>query len=198
MQGKRIKTSGFDDPELVQVGEINQFIYCPRRLYYIRLYDSIGESYELLEGKQKHRNMSRRGGWIREIYLKSKDIGLHGKIDVLEEGAKLTPIERKRAESGDYYQSDILQLTAYCMLLEHNVNESINIGYIYVDSTDRRHAVQITTKYRQQVKKVVKAIKKMTFNTIPPFIDNSTKCEKCSTRKYCMPKESRMLGETSD
>ena len=33
----------------------------------------------------------------------------------------------------------------------------------------------------------------MTVNTIPPFTDNPNKCEKCSTREYCMPAETAKL-----
>jgi len=188
---------GLKRDELVQVGEINQFVYCPRRHYYIKFFDTIGKNYELTEGSVSHKNKSRRGGWTEEMYLRSEKHRLHGKIDVLDENDTLTPVERKRAESGSYFESDELQLAAYCMLLEDNVPGSINVGYIYTESNRQRHAVRIQDWHREQVAEIVDVILDMTVDDIPPFVDNPSKCEKCSCREYCMPEESKMLGETS-
>lgn len=186
---------GLGRENLVQVSEISQFVYCPRRFYYITFLDTIGKNYELTDGRLSHEGISRRGGWTREMYLISERYGLRGKIDIVEEGETLTPIERKRAESGKYFESDELQLTAYCMLLEDNIDGKVNVGYIYTESNDKRHIVRITGWHREQVKKIISTIQEMTIDNIPPFTDNRNKCVKCSTRGYCMPEESRMLGE---
>ena len=108
--------------ELVNAGHINQYLYCPRRYYYINYFDTIEMNFYLRDGQLKHENQSRKGGWIREFYIKSEKLGLHGKIDVLESkniksvGVTLTPVERKRGSS--YHDNDEVQLAAYCMLLE--------------------------------------------------------------------------------
>lgn len=186
---------GIGRDELVQVSEISQFVYCPRRSYYITFLDTIGKNYELTDGRLSHEGSSRRGGWTREMYLTSEKHGLHGKIDIVEEGETLTPIEKKRAQSGNYFESDELQLTAYCMLLEDNIDGRVNVGYIYTESNDERHTVRITDWHREQVEKIVSVIRDMTIDKIPPFTSNPNKCVKCSTRGYCMPEESRMLDE---
>lgn len=179
--------------DLIQVQEINQFVYCPRRLYYQKFLDTIGQNYELVEGKTQHDRKSTRGGWTNEIYLQSEKHGLHGKIDVLEEDGTLTPVEQKRSESGTYFESDELQLAAYCMLLEDNIDKPVNIGYIYTRSNDRRHTVRISDWHRNQVYEIVSVIQSMEFDNIPPLTDNPNKCEKCSTREYCMPEETAKL-----
>jgi len=178
---------------LVQVQEINQFVYCPRRLYYQKFLDTIGENYELIEGTTQHNRKSTRGGWTTEIYLQSKKHRLHGKIDVVEEDDTPTPIEQKRSESGSYFESDELQLTAYCMLLEDNIDGVVNVGYIYTRSNDQRHTVRITDWQRDQVEEIVSIIQNMTVDDIPPLTDNPNKCEKCSAREYCMPQETAKL-----
>jgi len=33
------------------VSALNEFVYCPRRYYYQRYYDEIGEPYELVDGR---------------------------------------------------------------------------------------------------------------------------------------------------
>lgn len=179
--------------ELVQVQEINQFVYCPRRLHYQKFFDTTGKNYELVQGTKQHENKSSRGGWTDEMYLKSKEYGLHGKIDVIEDGDDIVPVEQKRSESGSYFESDELQLAAYCLLLEDNTSGSVNMGYIYTRSNDQRHAVRIGEWHRNQIEEIVSIIQDMTAEDIPPLTDNPEKCEACSARQYCMPMETAML-----
>ena len=183
--------------ELVNIGHINQYLYCPRRYYYINYFDTIEMNFYLKDGQLKHQNQSRRGGWIRELYLKSEKLGIHGKIDVLESkniksvGTTLTPIERKRGSS--YHDNDEVQLAAYCMLLEDYLDEPVRMGYLYLFGTNERYAITITDWHREKVLQVVQAIRNMTLDNIPEFVDNPNKCEKCSTVQYCLPEETKML-----
>lgn len=181
--------------ELVYVSALNEFVYCPRRYYYQRYYDEIGEPYELVDGRSKHDNSSRRGGWIKEQYFRSDKLGLHGKIDLIEtESGTPTPVERKRAESGSYYVSDELQLAGYCMLFEAAIDEPVNTGYIYLYSTDTRHTVRITPDHRAAVRNVISQIHAMSVDDVPPLIENRSKCDACSARTYCMPGETAVLA----
>jgi len=186
--------SSFRD-ELVYVSALNEFVFCPRRYYYQRFHDEIGEPYELVDGRSKHDGAAKRGGWVRERYFRSDNLGLHGKIDLVEtDNGTTTPVERKRAESGEYYPSDELQIAGYCMLLEDAIGEPINVGYIYLYSTDTRHAIRITDEHRKAVTRVVEQIKQLSFGDVPPLVDSRSKCEACSARNYCMPAETAMLA----
>ncbi|MFD1588207.1 CRISPR-associated protein Cas4 [Halorientalis brevis] len=180
--------------ELVHVSALQEYVYCPRRYYYQRYHDQIGTPYELADGRSKHAAQAQRGGWTTEQYFRSDELGLHGKIDLIEsDRGTLTPIERKRAESGDYYPSDEVQIAAYCLLLEDAIDESVNVGYIYLYSTDERHAIHITDEHRRTVTEIISRIQSMTVDTIPSFTDNPSKCEACSARSYCMPEETAIL-----
>ncbi|WP_254768247.1 CRISPR-associated protein Cas4 [Salinilacihabitans rarus] len=185
--------SGFRD-ELVHVSALQEFVYCSRRYYYHRYHDQIGSPFELVDGRSKHATQSRRGGWTTERYFRSEELGLHGKIDLVEsDHGSLTPVERKRAESGDYYLSDEVQLAGYCMLLESAIDEQVNVGYIYLYSTDERHAIRISDNHRQTVEETVSRINSMTVSSIPPFTDNPSKCDGCSAREYCLPAETARM-----
>lgn len=70
--------------DLLNVADLNQFFYCQRRYWYLRFYDTQGRNYERIEGKSKHNNKSTRGDWVNELYLESEDLGLKGKIDILD------------------------------------------------------------------------------------------------------------------
>ncbi|ELY96083.1 CRISPR-associated protein Cas4 [Natrialba hulunbeirensis JCM 10989] len=180
--------------ELINVSDLNQYSYCPRRYWYLHFYNTQGKNYERIEGKTKHENQSIRGDWLNELYLESEAIGLKGKIDILDlEDDRVVPVERKRAESGDYYKSDEIQLAGYCMLLEDHLNESVREGAIYLYETDQRMHIPITADQRETVRKQIEAIQSMSVENIPPFTDNPKKCEACSAREYCMPEETARL-----
>ncbi|WP_135829810.1 CRISPR-associated protein Cas4 [Halorussus halobius] len=180
--------------ELVNVSDLNQYAYCSRRYWYLHFYDTQGRNYERVEGKTTHENQSTRGDWLNELYLESEQLGLKGKIDVLDlDGARTVPVERKRAESGDYYRSDELQLAGYCMLLEEHLDEQVREGAIYLYQTDQRMHVPITEEHRNAVEEQVEAMRSMTVDEIPPLTDNPKKCEACSAREYCMPEETALL-----
>lgn len=180
--------------ELVNVSDLNQYTYCPRRYWYLHFYDTQGRNYERVEGKTRHENQSTRGDWLNELYLESEELGLKGKIDVLDmDGARAVPVERKRAESGQYYRSDKVQLAGYCMLLEEHLGESVREGAIYLYETDQRLHITITEDHRESVKEQIEEMRSMSPDEVPPLTDNPSKCEKCSTREYCMPAETARL-----
>lgn len=180
--------------DLVNVSDLNQYVYCPRRYWYLHFYDTQGRNYERIEGKTKHENQSTRGDWLNELYLESEELGLKGKLDVLDlEGARAVPVERKRAESGQYYRSDKVQLAGYCMLLEEHLDESVDEGAIYLYETDQRMHVPIAEDHRAAVRESIRVIQSMSVETVPSLIDNPSKCRACSARSYCMPYETATL-----
>ena len=180
--------------ELVNISDLNQYQYCPRRYWYLHFFDTQGRNYQRIEGKTRHENKATRGDWLNELYLESESIGLKGKIDVLDlEGGRTIPIERKRASSGDYYWNDEVQIAGYCMLLEANVDEVVREGAIYLYETDQRMHIPITEDHREAVRETVDAMRSMSPETVPPLTDNPNKCEACSAREYCMPQETATL-----
>ncbi|WP_267643990.1 CRISPR-associated protein Cas4 [Haloarchaeobius amylolyticus] len=179
---------------LVNVSDLNQYVYCPRRYWYLHFFDTQGQNYERVEGTSLHDAQSTRGGWLNELYLESETLGLKGKIDVLERDTSTpVPIERKRAASGEYYKSDEIQLAGYCMLLEDHIDQQVDEGAIYLYETDQRMHIPITDDHRDSVRDIVEAMQSMSVDTVPSFTDNPAKCEACSTREYCMPAETIKL-----
>lgn len=180
--------------EFVNVSDLNQYGYCPRRYWYLHYYDTQGRNYQRVEGTTTHESKSTRGDWMNELYLESEELGLKGKIDILDvEAEQAVPVERKRAASGRYYWNDELQLAGYCMLLEAQIDEPVREGVIYLYETDERYRIEITEEHRQAVHKAIHEIKTMSVDDVPPLVDNPNKCEKCSTRQYCMPMETAIL-----
>lgn len=180
--------------QLVNVSDLNQYLYCPRRLWYLQFQATQGRNYQRVEGVSKHERKSSRGGWINELYLESDRLGLKGKIDVLDlENEDPVPVERKRSQSGQVYWNDEIQLAAYALLLEEHLDTGIDEGVVYLWQTDERIRIDITKRHRDAVEEYVREIRSLNPVEIPPLVDNPNKCEKCSTRQYCMPAETAIL-----
>lgn len=180
--------------DLVNISDLNQFLYCPRRLYYLMFYQTQGLNFYLADGRALHNRQSRRGGWYREVYLRSDDLHMHGKIDIVENtDSGVVPIERKHGSK--YYENDLVQLAAYAMLLEDYLEERVPVGYLYLYETNTRHPIEITDLLRESVVGTIETIRSMKIDEIPAFSENPNKCRKCSAVTYCMPYEARLLGE---
>lgn len=180
--------------ELINVADLNQYAYCPRRYWYLHFYDTQGRNYYRVDGKKKHENNSTRGSWLNELYLESQSVGLKGKIDVLDlADGRTVPVERKRASNGEYFWNDELQIAGYCMLLDAHVPETVREGAIYLYETDQRMHIPITADHRKAVRETVESMRSMSANDVPSLTDNPSKCDKCSTREYCMPQETVQL-----
>jgi len=177
--------------EMINVSDLNQYHYCPRRYWYLHFYDTQGRNYYRIDGKTKHKGQSTRGGWFTELYLESGELGLKGKIDVLEIDDEVIPVERKRGDQ--YWYNDELQLAGYCLLLEEHLGEPVYEGAIYLYETDQRMHVPITDAHKRDIRDHIEDMRSMSADTVPPLTDNPNKCEKCSTRQYCMPMETAML-----
>jgi len=175
--------------ELVAVGALGQYHYCPRRYWYYRFYDAGDRSPDLIEGQALHRDQARQPGQFREQYLEAPSVGLRGSVDLTEtQGETLVPVERKRATSGRYYWNDEVQLAGYCLLLEAALDrESVDYGYVYLYSTDERHRIEITERHRETVFDTIDAIQALSASDPPGVVDNPNKCRGCSVRHECLP-----------
>lgn len=183
--------------EVIPVGALNQFLYCPRRYWYYRFYHPMDRSAALVEGRTHHENQSRRPEWLRERYLRSETLGLHGRVDVLDESdgesvegaSHPIPVERKRATSSRYYWNDEVQVTAYGLLIETTLESvgSVDYGVIYLYETDERHRIPLTDDRRRAVHETRDAIRDLRPDDPPSPIENRNKCSGCSVRHRCQP-----------
>ncbi|MFB6158824.1 MAG: CRISPR-associated protein Cas4, partial [Candidatus Nanohalobium sp.] len=124
----------------------------------------------------KHESQSDRGGWVKEQYFSSEDLGLQGKIDIIDEKKQeAIPVERKRGEQ--YYYNDEIQLAAYCMLFEQATGEKISEGTIYLYGTDQRLSILIEEHHREKVKETIEKMRNLNPDNPPPIIDNRNKCK---------------------
>ncbi len=135
------------------------------------------------------------GAWQKVAEpLFSATYGLSGKPDyVLQTPAGLVPIELKPLRRSDKpYESDIMQLAAYCLLLEEAWQESPPYGLLrYQDKTFR---IEWDDRLRQNLLATLDEMRDLaTFEAykggpLPePQHDMTSRCRTCGFRYLCWP-----------
>lgn len=128
--------------------------------------------------------------------LFSATYGLTGKPDyVLDTKKGLVPVELKPSRVAEQpYESDIMQLAAYCLLLEDDWQETPPYGLLrYRDKTFR---VEWTAELRQELLDLLDEMREL--NAVPaakgaplpePQHDMTVRCHSCGFRYICFPAE---------
>jgi CRISPR-associated exonuclease Cas4 len=111
---------------------------------------------------------------------------LTGKPDyIVAQGEDLIPVEvkpRRRAETP--YDSDVLQLAAYCLLIEDSFGKIPPYGIIkYSQAT---FAIEYTPQLRGQLLDTMRNMRRdLGAGKVPPSHDSSRRCRACGHREHC-------------
>lgn len=138
------------------------------------------------------------GAWERLAEpLFSPTYGLTGKPDyVLQTKKGPVPVELKPTRQADQpYESDVLQLAAYCLLLEEAWEEQPPYGLLrYQEKTFR---IEWTAELRQELLDVMDEMRELYVfparkgGPLPePQHDMTVRCHGCGFRYVCFPGES--------
>lgn len=120
------------------------------------------------------------------ITVDSSSLQLHGIVDsVLITDEQIYPIEFKLAGKKPT-KGQLLQLTAYGMLLEKTYKLPCKTGFILYEERGKTHTVNFTEKSKQQVKNVRNKIIKGLENALMPHSSaTASQCTQCEYLNYC-------------
>lgn len=112
-----------------------------------------------------------------EISLSSGNLGLTGRLDIIENGV---PVEIKtgKAPSNGYSLSHALQVSLYALLIENKHFVNVNVGYLYYSSADAIRIVNIDEDLRIEALRQRNA----TLHTFQNQNEPEGKCQKCTGR----------------
>ena len=193
--GKRLLSSDASIPANL----IRQWCYCPRVVYYRELAGAMdkyplwveqGEDFHRMEEKLwERRNLSRFG--LQEgrkhyrVTLRDEALGLHGIADMaIETEDRVYAIEYKLSASGKK-RGDLLQLTAYAMLLERHFSKPCPVGFL-IGSGKVLHTIEFDDSKREAVAGVVNQIRHMMERGMKPSSSASiAQCSACEYVNYC-------------
>jgi len=201
------------DLPLLPARMVNEYEYCPRLSYLEWVQGEWAESGDTAEGRYVHRRVDKPSGDLpqsgeadgeeekfhaRSITLSSNKLGLIAKLDLVEgEGMQVTPIDYKRGKrphiAKGVYDPERVQLCVQGLLLrEHGY--TCTEGAIYYAASRERVRVEFDDEL---VNKTLAAVNGMRFiaagGQIPPPLEDSPKCPRCSLVGICLPDEVNFL-----
>jgi CRISPR-associated exonuclease Cas4 len=122
----------------------------------------------------------------RTRVLRSARYGVSGKPDYLvEERGRVVPVELKPTRrSATPWLRDVVQLAAYCLLVEET--EPRFAGYGYLRYADRTFRIEFTESLRAELLRTLSALRAdLAAPDVDPNHDDSRRCVRCSLVQVC-------------
>jgi len=209
-------------PDLVPARMLNEYTYCPRLCYMEWVQGEFAHSADTLDGRFQHKRVDRPAGDLparerngeppgpededgqperihaRSVMLSDEELGAIARIDLVEtDGNRATPVDYKRGTvpdiPGHVYDPERVQLCLQGLLLRANGYESAE-GIIYYVGSKRRVHVGFDDSLVKQTLEMLEAARKMAAGgEIPPPLEDSPKCPRCSLVGICLPDEVSFL-----
>ena len=212
----RFPASG--DVPLLPARMLNEFVYCPRLAYLEWVQGEWADSGETIEGRAAHRRTDQTQGSLpeadelsgdkrlhaRSVTLSDTELGIIGKLDLIEgDGSLVTPVDYKRGKrphiARHAYSPERVQIGAQILLLRAN-GYTAEHGVIYFAGSRERVTVAYDADLAHETEQAIHGLRLMAASGhIPPPLEDSPKCIRCSLNSICLPDEVTWLrgaGET--
>ncbi|MFW6349198.1 MAG: CRISPR-associated endonuclease Cas1 [Thiohalospira sp.] len=196
-----------DDQPLLPARMINEYEYCPRLAYLEWVQGEWSDSGDTVDGRHAHRRVDRPDKGLpaadteaedrihtRSVTLSSNRLGLIGKLDLVEsEGDEATPVDYKRGkrphvDKGAYLPEQV-QLCVQGLLLEEQ-GYRCEAGILYFQGSRERVRIPFDEELREQTRSDINGLRALADGgRIPPPLEDSPKCPRCSLVTICMPDE---------
>ena len=199
------------DLPLLPARMVNEFQYCPRLAYLEWVQGEWSDSGDTVEGRHVHRRVDAAKGQLppadateterfhaRSITLSSNRLGLIAKMDLVEgEGQRVTPVDYKRGRrphiARGAYDPERVQLCVQGMILGEHGYECSE-GVLYYAESKERVRVEFDEELRALTQNAVDGLRLVAAGgQIPPPLEDSPKCPRCSLVGICLPDEVNYL-----
>lgn len=211
----RVERRGRDTP-LIPARILNEFVYCPRLAYLEWVQKEWVDSSDTVEGRHVHRRVDVRTGSIpapsddfeelrqaKSVELSSKRLRLAAKIDLVEaKYGEVTPVDYKRGKRPHVprhaYDPERVQLCAQGLLLEDH-GYRCSGGVLYFAGSRERVPVLFDEELRALTHESLELLGAVVeAGQIPPPLEDSPKCNRCSLASVCLPDEINRLRTISE
>lgn len=188
--------------ESIRVSALHALAYCPRLFYLEEVEELYTQDAAVFAGRRLHAELEKQEDeeW-EELFLISEELGIRGRVDALRtRDGETIPYEHKRGrcyrnenKQPQAWESDKLQILAYCCLLESALGISIKEGRIRYHADNVLVHVPLDDTGRAIVQEAIAKANQLKQSTHrPPITDNERLCARCSLSPVCLPEEARL------
>jgi len=198
-----MRDSGSGGKIQIDVWEIVQYHYCPRKLYFLRTLGAPSPSKRKMEmGSEEHARERRRLAERKTVFgfkpeevkrvhsklmLEAPDLALVGQVDNVVElvDGQLIPAEIKYTDYVAAYESRVKQLVAYAILLEYNYKTRVRMGILYFPIQNRQIRIDISHEDKESLMKDLEKMRRLIASEKVPPKARREACRYCEVSKYC-------------
>lgn len=192
-----------DEDDWIQVSDITQFFYCPRKVYFRRTLGIEVQPRAKMElGKEEHEKEHERAGRRRSVYgiewerierlchdvmLENAELGLYGRIDsvIFLRSGEVVPVELKYTHTPRVSRNWHKQIVAYALLLEGEYHTSVRRGIFYFQAQKKTVWVNITHEDKVRLKGDIERIRRVIQSEKMPIAKKGKQCRYCEMEKFC-------------
>lgn len=144
----------------------------------------------------------------RSVQMGSDRMGVVAKMDLVETRAagddlftalEVCPVDykagapREGEDANELWDTDKMQLGLQVLILRDN-GYLCNEGVIYYRATKQRVRLVVTEELESWILQNIAEARRVAAGPMPPPLNQSPKCVRCSLAPVCLPDETRMLG----
>jgi CRISPR-associated protein Cas4 len=210
---KDIATTHPEPADLLPVRMLNESVYCPRLFYLMHVLGEWAPSVDTAEGKLVHKRVDARQEAFptvdvrdaedprsrsRSIMFDCERLGIIAKMDIVEHaGGEAVPVEYKHGHPPHTperaWLPERVQLCAQGMVLEDQ-GWTCDHGVIYYPTSRERVDVAFDDELRTvTIDAIAEARRIEASPSLPPPLESSPKCPRCSLVGICLPDETHLL-----
>lgn len=184
----------------LRVSDLKQYAYCKRIVYYqYALPVDKKVTYKMERGKvaqeeiqrlESRRKLKRygleRGTRKFEVWVRSRKLGLSGKVDmVIETDGECFPVDFKWTRGG-VQRNHVYQLGGYALLLEEQSWKPVRTGFVYLLVQGDAVRFHLTEALKQECREALGEIRAMIRQErFPDPPTGRGKCLECEYQNYC-------------
>ncbi len=188
------------DLDIVTVGDLKQFAFCPRIPYFSRVMPVRPPATELMDRGRRleeefqrlevRRNLSRYG-WSEAkrhfgLYVYSDSRCMAGRIDLVLERADAVAVVDVKATAGFIGDNHRMQAAAYQALASEHFKKPCLGAFIYFLDRQSVELLDPNPEWANGVVRAVETIRQMSVShEFPPATKNRKACEQCEFRNFC-------------
>lgn len=190
-----------DEPFLLPVSLIRQYLYCARVPYWsycVPLHRPT--TYKMQEGAVQHEHTaeleerrSLRAYGLKDgerhfgVSLVSPELGMRGKMDlIIERADEVIPVEWKHTERNELMVAHRYQLAMYALLAETQFGKPVRRCFVYLIPLKYALEVPILDGMRRYAHRIADELRDMLLHEkMPPPTTRRGRCRDCEFRRFC-------------